>query len=59
MLNLFLKMKKITAGGFDDHYLEFERNGDKYKKLSLAKNLDETRPYFKEMINNFITFNDT
>ena len=26
-----------TKGAFDDHYLEFESNDDRYKKLSLAQ----------------------
>lgn len=34
-----------TKGTFDDHYSEFESNGDRYKKLSLAKYLNEMRRY--------------
>lgn len=34
-----------TKGTFDDHYLEFESNGDRYKKLSLAQYLNEMKPY--------------
>lgn len=41
----------------DDHYSEFEGNGDKYKNPSLAEYLEEIRSYFKEMIHNFITSN--
>ena len=41
----------------DDHYSEFEGNGDKYKNSSLAEYLEEIRSYFKEMIDNFITSN--
>lgn len=39
-----------TKGAFDDHYLEFENNANRYKQLSLAQYLNEMRPYFKKMV---------
>ena len=47
-----------TKRTFNDRYLEFKNEGNKYKNLSLDQYLNVMRQFFRKVANNFIAFND-
>ena len=47
-----------TKRTFNDCYLEFKNEGNKYKNLSLDQYLNVIRHFFRKAANSFIAFND-
>ena len=37
---------------WSNNYIEYERNGDRNKKVSVEQYINKTRPYLKEIIGN-------
>ena len=48
-----------TKRTFNDCYLEFKNEGNKYKNLSLDQYLNVIQHFFRQVANNFIACNDT
>ena len=49
--------KPVRVSNFwSNNYIEYERNGDRNKTLSVEEYLNKIRPYLKEIINNLKKF---
>ena len=45
----------IAKGAFNDSYIQYESKGDKGKNLSIKENLNMTKPYLSDIINDHKT----